>query len=63
MVNFHGLQKTAQMVGISVNALRKGVRDGLFPFTRNGNRYLLSPEQIRATLEREALSNQRSKGG
>lgn len=63
MDGFHGLQKAAQMVGISVNSLRKGVRAGRFPHVMNGNRYLVSPAQVQATLKREALANQRSKEG
>lgn len=53
------LRQATTPTNLSYYALRLGCLEGRFPFVRAGNRFLVAPEQILETLEREATENQR----
>ena len=53
------LRQAAQALGLPTYAIRKGVLTGKFPLITLGVKYYVIPEQIKETLEKEALHNQK----
>ena len=50
-------EKAAPLVGISAYALRKGAKQGRFPFIPAGNRVLFEVEAVNRALDEEMEAN------
>lgn len=60
MTKFIGIQEAAELTGLSVTTLRRGVRSGRFPAiraNRSQGKILFHPEALSQVLRQEALDN------
>lgn len=58
---FVSLREAAKILNLSYGMLRKGVNSGRFPAINSGVKFFVSPEQIKAILEQEAVETKNIK--
>ena len=58
---YTGLREAAKILNLSYGMLRKGVNSGRFPAINSGVKFFVSPEQIKAILDEEAIQQQNAK--
>ena len=56
-----GLKEAAQILNLPLSMVRRGVNDGRFPAINSGVKFFVSPEQIKAILDEEAIQQQNAK--
>lgn len=58
---FVSLREAAKILNLSYGMLRKGVNSGRFPAINSGVKFFVSPEQIKAILDQEAMETKKVK--
>ena len=58
---FVSLREAAQILNLPLSMVRRGVNAGRFPAINSGVKFFVSPEQIKAILEQEAVESKKVK--
>lgn len=57
MTRLVNISRASEMTGLSKYELRKGAKQGRYPFMLSGNKVLFDPEQLSAVFVRQMEAN------